>query len=165
MTDSELHELEQKRQDRIPNRRHANEDDVLLERIIGDDLPVVSTEGTLTGIFAKASEQIARGQSKFDSFLTPFEVMTERRGKVEIRLGSKFYWEDKETKIQVSHVWVDEDGRLFVRFLDTDVWYPRPEWVFTTEDIARLIEIEQLRSSKEIDERARAALENYPVES
>lgn len=164
MTKTELHELEQKRQDRIPNRGGDNEGEVSLERIVGDRLPIVSIDGCMAGIFAEASGKIARGQSTLDGLLTPFEVMTRRLGKVEIRLATKFYWEEKETHIKVSHVRVDEDGRLLIRFRETTACYPRAEWVFTTENIARMIEGEQLRTAEEIDERAREALQGYPVE-
>lgn len=159
MTD--LHELEQKYQDKIPHHRHADDRDVLVERMTGDQLLVASTDGQLIGPFAKGRKKIVRGKNVLTQALTPFDIHTKRRGKVEIRKNTKFYWEDQEYHIKADSFKVDEDGRIYVRFRTTDVWYPRPEWVFTTEDIARLIEEEQLRTAEEIDERAREALEGF----
>lgn len=159
---SELHALEQRWQKRIPNTSQGRESDVLLERPVQESLPVVSTDGNLIGPFGKASERIGRGKAELRGLLTPLTIRTNRRGEITVRPNTRFYWEDEETHIVAKDFWVDEDGRIYIRFRESETTvYPRSEWVFTTEDIARLIEEEQLRSDAEIDERARKLLEGY----
>lgn len=151
----ELHELEQERQDRIPNQStRSDADDVCAERITDDSMVVVSDGEELIGAVSDGQEKINRGHALLDGQLFPFSIQTTRRGKITIRRNTRFYWESEETHIRVTHASVDEDGRLYIRFRETRNTYPRQEWVFTTETIAERIESADLRSDAEINERA-----------
>lgn len=158
-SESGLHELEQKRQDRIPHTRQADERDVLVERNTNGNSYVAATDGQLVGPFKRGRELITKGESKLNGVLFPFTVMTNRRGSVEIASNTRFYYEDEDVHIRVKSARVDADGRIGVTLRETGACFPRRSWEFLTRDLARYIEDERLRSDKEVNERAEELLD------
>jgi hypothetical protein len=149
-----LHELEQKRQGRIPNQRAADDRDVIAERKMAGKLPVVATNGQLIGPFADGRKKLAKGRRILNRVIFPFDIHTNRRGKVTIKQNTRFYYADEAVHIRVRKATVDEDGRILVTFRETGVSFPRRSWTFMTRDLARYIEEERLKSDEEINERA-----------
>lgn len=157
----ELHELEQEKQDEIPEV-HEVEGDVSVERIIGDEgngsLPIVSTDGDYLDIWKTAFEKRERARTKLLDLLLPVDIYTNRRGKIQIRRNTKLFYEPKGTHIKLEEADVNEAGRLFYTFVEVGQRYPRRSWTFRTVDLAHHFEDGDLLTQKEIDENAREAL-------
>ena len=160
----EVHELEQDRNDSIPNYQTAGEQNrnVLPERSISDGLPLVFDEqaNTFIGWFDRPKQKLAEGEAALTDRLTPFSVMTKRQGKVEVRRNSQFYFEDHDIHVQVSTVDIDAEGRLFITLRETGQKYPQRSWTFRTIDLARYIEAERLRSMTEVNDRIEGVMES-----
>lgn len=157
----ELHGGERMRQDAIPRVTHDGKDVVAERPIGGRKGAIVSSDDSFVGRFADGHRKKNRGQALLDGAIFPFKVRTQRRGTVTIRANQRFFYEKERIHVRAKHAHINTDGRIRVNFEETTVATPRRTWTMTTEDIARLIEGEQLRSDKEIDENARAALESF----
>lgn len=161
MTDH-LHPREARTQSEIPRRSIGNSDDhvdVMAERIIADNLPIVATNDRLIGPFEDASDKMREARAEFERFILPFTLHTERRGSIEIRSSEQFYDTERELHIQLYDVSIDEDGRIYMRFRETAGDFPRRSWTHTTGSLAEAIETEHLRTKAEVNDRAEALLE------
>jgi len=160
--DKTLHEREREIRESIPNHCHDNED-VLPERILnigpdGGTLPVVFSDGEFLGPFERGRRKLHKGREGLLGHILPFKVWTTRRGSVKIDRGSKFYFEDEDTKVRVHEATIDSDGEIFLTLRETGFSYPQQSWTFRTIDLAQHIEEERLRHSREINERAEETL-------
>jgi hypothetical protein len=157
--EAEVHELERERHDRTPRRREADSDDILPERQIGGDLPVVFREGEgFIGPFERANRKLSKGIGGLKGYLLPFKIYTNRRGPVEIRRNSKFYFEDIEGHVRLKTVRIDSEGKLSVRLEETGANFPKQSWTFRTIDLARYLESSRLQTMEEVNERAEELL-------
>lgn len=163
-TEVEASDLEQKRHERIPRHRDEDPDDVLPERVLGGDLPIIATDGSFIGPFEKASRKLSKGKAAFEGYVLPFEIHTKRRGTIEVTRSMTLFFEDIGGRVQVDTVRIDGEGRIYVDLKEQTACYPKRTWTFRTIDLARYFEAEKLRTEKEIDERARAALDGYPAD-
>jgi len=131
--------------------------------VISDGLPLVFDEhaNKFIGWFDRPKQKVAEGEAALIDRLTPFSVMTKRRGDVEVRRNSRFYFEDHDVHVQVSTVDIDAEGQLFITLCEVNQKYPQRSWTFRTIDLARYIEAERLRSETEINDRIEDLMESF----
>lgn len=167
MTDNypDISDTERRRLESIPKETTDGNGVIPARKIGSGRLPLVATDGQFDDRFAKAANRMAEGRFEMSRKVFPFELYTTRRGRIEVRHQSQFYWEDEDTHVVAEAASIDTEGRVSVDMRDVKLATPRKSWRMTAFDIAQLIEAEQFRTAEEVDEIARELLAGDPVDA